>query len=253
MNVFVPIPYHTNYVISRKGVIKRGKYVVPAWTRASDKRRITRLGDGQSTTVYRLLGYTFVFNPCPKFFTHLDHIDGDCTNDDVDNIRWCNESLNAHNRKAARGFYRIPKAYNPRTKTYYTPPKPFRAKFSTTYLGHYASEEEAHKVYTEYRAKEFTRLYMSYLDKANVSAEVRHRPDILRWSQIDGGRPQHSVHDTGVLQPCLGGEEESDVGSVQSTELLCSEVAPIATKKPQENINGPTDSRRYRYPRIAAC
>ena len=253
MNVFVPIPYHTNYVISRKGVIKCGKYVVRTWTRTSDKRRITRLGDGRSTTVYRLLGYTFVFNPCPKYFKLLDHIDGDCTNDDVNNIRWCTASLNAHNRKAARGFYRVPKAYNPRTKTYYTPPKPFRAKFGTTYLGHYATEGEAHKVYTDYRAKEFTRLYMSYLDKANVSAEVRHRPDILRWSQIDGDWPKHSFHDTGVLQPCMGGEEESDVGSLQSTELLCSEVAPIATKKPQENINGSTDSHRNRYPRFAAC
>jgi hypothetical protein len=43
------------------------------------------------------------------------------------------------------------------------------------------------------------------------------------------------------------------VGSLQSTELLCSEVAPIATKKPQENINGSTDSHRNRYPRFAAC
>ena len=134
-----------------------------------------------------------------------------------------------------------------------TPPQSHFAKFGTTYLGHYATEGEAHKVYTDYRAKEFTRLYMSYLDKENVSAEIRHRPDILRWSQIDGNWPEHSVHHTGVLEPCMGGAEESDVGSVQSTELLCSEVAPIATKKPQENINGSTDSDRNRYPRIAAC
>ena len=58
MNVFVPIPTHTNYVISRKGVIKLGKYVVNIWKRKSDNRRICRLDDGQTTTVYRLLGYT---------------------------------------------------------------------------------------------------------------------------------------------------------------------------------------------------
>ena len=254
MDEFVPIPHNVNYVISRNGVIKCGNYFVPIWKRGSDGRKICRLGGSTiSTTVYRLLGLTFVYNPCPVFFDTLDHIDGDCTNDDISNLRWCTASLNSHNRKAARGCYKIPKAYNPRTKTFYIPKKPYRAKFGNKCLGCFETEQEAHDVYVAHRAKQFTRLYMSYLKRANVSAEVRHSPDVLRWSQIDGTWPEHSVHDSGVLEPCMGRSEIDVVGSVRSDELVCPPVAPIATKKPQDKINGSRTFNRGRYPSIACC
>ena len=252
MDVISPIPTRPGYVISHNGVIKNGDYKVPVWERRLDKRKICRLEPNRiCTTVYRLLGQTFVFNPCPKYFDRLDHIDGDCTNDAVDNIRWCSSTLNSYNQLRARGWYKIPKAYNPRTKTFYIPKKPYRAKFQNKSLGCYKTKEEAHAVYVAHRAKEFTRLYMSYLERANVPAEIRHRPDVLRWSQIDGSWPKHSVHNTGVLKPCMGWTKESNVGTVQSTKSVCSKVAPIATKKPQKNINGRTGFNRGRYPRIA--
>lgn len=49
--------------------------------------------------VHRLVATYFVKNPNTTF-NIIDHIDGNKTNNHYSNIRWCNHSINARNRKA---------------------------------------------------------------------------------------------------------------------------------------------------------
>lgn len=47
-------------------------------------------------TVHRLVGLNFIDNP--NNFTQINHIDGDKTNNQVDNLQWCNSLLNNRHR-----------------------------------------------------------------------------------------------------------------------------------------------------------
>ena len=246
MNEFVPIPSFPNYVISRNGVIKNGETVITVYKRLKDKRKIIHLGNDQKKTylVARMLGQTFVFNPCPKHLRVMDHINGDCTDDRIENLRWLSQKLNLFNRRDTRGTCYVEKGYNKKTKKFFKYKKPWRARCAQFYIGCYDTEEEAHQAYLKYRAEEFTRIYMSLVNGANVPTEARHRANILRWSTIDGNGPRPTVSDAGVCESSLGGEKDSDVGTVQSAELLCPEVAPNATKKSQEQIKNGARLRR---------
>ena len=47
----------------------------------------------------RLLGIAFIENPKPDEYNIIDHIDGNNQNNNLDNLRWCNNSINNRNQK----------------------------------------------------------------------------------------------------------------------------------------------------------
>ena len=58
--------------------------------------------------MHRLVGFAWVFNPCPTTFDVIDHIDRDSQNNHASNLRWVNQHLNCLNRKV-KGFEKIRK------------------------------------------------------------------------------------------------------------------------------------------------
>ena len=52
--------------------------------------------------VHRLMGKTWVKNPCPTIFDRIDHISRVKTDNSYQNLRWVNAHLNAINRENTR-------------------------------------------------------------------------------------------------------------------------------------------------------
>ena len=51
-------------------------------------------GKRRMVNIHRLVALAFIKNPRPKDFNMINHIDGDKTNNRVDNLEWCNCSMN---------------------------------------------------------------------------------------------------------------------------------------------------------------
>ncbi len=48
--------------------------------------------------IHRIVAETFIENPDPDNFNEIDHINGNCNNNKVENLRWCNRNLQILNR-----------------------------------------------------------------------------------------------------------------------------------------------------------
>ena len=51
-------------------------------------------GKRRMVNIHRLVALAFIENPRPKVFNMINHIDGNKTNNRVDNLEWCNCSMN---------------------------------------------------------------------------------------------------------------------------------------------------------------
>ena len=49
--------------------------------------------------VHRMVARTWCYNPCPRCFQLVDHIDGNSHNNAASNLRWVNHGLNSLNKK----------------------------------------------------------------------------------------------------------------------------------------------------------
>lgn len=87
--------------------------------------------------VHRLMAEAFVENPLTK--ENVDHIDGNKTNNNLNNLRWVTSSENQHNRKSARGI------------SWHKGAKKWQAIIGVNgkrkHLGYYDTEEEARQAY----------------------------------------------------------------------------------------------------------
>lgn len=77
-------------------VIYNGRVHHP--TKREDGYYIVRVGtsscDNKIPRIHRIVADTFITNPDPEHFTDVNHIDGDKSNNRVDNLEWCTRSDN---------------------------------------------------------------------------------------------------------------------------------------------------------------
>jgi len=71
--------------------------------------------------LHRLLAEHYI--PNPNNYTEVDHIDGDPSNNDLSNLRWCDRSINCQNRRIFKnnksGFKNISQRENGSWRVFY--------------------------------------------------------------------------------------------------------------------------------------
>lgn len=61
--------------------------------------KLTKNKKHYNKRLHRLLAIAFIENPKPDEYDIIDHIDGNNQNNNLDNLRWCNLSINNRNQK----------------------------------------------------------------------------------------------------------------------------------------------------------
>ena len=77
-------PKYLSFSKNRKGYLKTSLY--------KDKKQYTIL-------LHRLIAKAFIDNPKPDEYNIVDHINGDNQDNRIENLRWCNISINCRNQK----------------------------------------------------------------------------------------------------------------------------------------------------------
>ena len=76
---------------------------------------------------------------------HLDHIDGDITNNRIENLRECNSSQNNRNKHKVAGIVKL------KGVRFHKPSQKFQSRicidYKSTHLGYFDTAEEAHAAY----------------------------------------------------------------------------------------------------------
>lgn len=103
MEQWKTINNYPDYKISNTGIVKNFKNDVEIKKQFQGAYYITQLYNNftKKQTPYRLhrlLAEHFIENPDPINFKIVDHIDRNKLNNNIDNLRWCNASMNAKNR-----------------------------------------------------------------------------------------------------------------------------------------------------------
>ncbi|AGH57588.1 HNH endonuclease [Pseudoalteromonas phage pYD6-A] len=142
MNIreFTPLPDYPNYFIAHSPAriirYKEGKYLISIQTPNSEKDPYwtTTLKDTHGKfvkrSVHRLLAQTFIPNPEAK--AHVNHIDGDKSNNDLSNLEWATPKENSQHA-VDLGLY-------PDTSK-----EVFQYLLDGTFVAKYASDREASK------------------------------------------------------------------------------------------------------------
>jgi hypothetical protein len=104
---------------------------------------------GSYRKIHRLVAQCFVKNLRPDILKHIDHIDGNKTNNHWLNLRWVNAKLNMRNCQV-KGCHKRGKKYL--VKTCYDDKQ--------KYHGRYETEQEAISVYKKLQTEAFASLYI---------------------------------------------------------------------------------------------
>ena len=113
----------------------------------------------------------------------IDHIDGDRTNNRIENLRLVNKSQNAHNRRSAKGYFWHNWAGSWRAQ--------IMINGKTIYLGHFEKEEDARAAYLKAKLK--------YHPTAPVNNEPTHQNN-----ETTKTKPRHHMpHLSSTVPSCL--------------------------------------------------
>lgn len=83
-----------NLYVSNYGyIVKNGRKCYPT-IRKDTGYYVVNTGNNKVHRIHRLVAENFITNPDPKHLTDVNHIDGDKSNNRVDNLEWCDRSYN---------------------------------------------------------------------------------------------------------------------------------------------------------------
>ena len=126
------------WAVSRGGV----KVGQRAGSVCKDGYRRVRV-NGKRPMEHRVI-YEMHHGPIPKGF-EIDHINGDRSDNRIENLRVATPSENQHNQKSVKGFY-----FHKRDKKFIAR---IKADGKQIHIGHYETEELAREAYLEAKAK----------------------------------------------------------------------------------------------------
>jgi len=148
VETFVPVRDHPNYEISNHGRImsvRRRQMLKPRWD--TKGYGIVKFHSGlPNKALHRVVAQHFI--PNPDNLKYVDHIDGDKTNNRIDNLRWCTRSQNNCNvsRKTSG-------TNNYKGVCFVKGVNKWRVQITFNYkqhhLGYFITEEEAARKYDE--------------------------------------------------------------------------------------------------------
>lgn len=100
-NIFYEIPYFSRYMIKLDGSLlskETGELMSVSYDKQGRSKISIYRDDGKRKTVgiYRLKAMTFIGTPDNHETMVINHIDGDPSNDDLDNLEWCTQQENVH-------------------------------------------------------------------------------------------------------------------------------------------------------------
>ena len=150
--------------------------------------------------IHRLVAYAWVYNPCPKVFTTVDHMDHDTQNNKAENLRWCTVQLNCIHRKT-KGFEKIVKKNG---AVFYRSRTCIGGKHTSQF---YRTRDAAICGTKETRDNNFARIYQTHLDAwptdyPNFPVD-RRAPHHFLWTDKHMDTPEGFVSDdTGTSGYC---------------------------------------------------
>lgn len=102
--------------------LRKGTIIVPFVASQYDRVHLNKDGKRKIASVHRLVAIAFVENPCPEKFKEVNHIDEDKTNNNANNLEWCDRSYNQkyyaerHPEEKVKNFHWEKHNYQRRTK-----------------------------------------------------------------------------------------------------------------------------------------
>lgn len=143
--------------------------------------------------LHRLVGFAWVYNPCPGVFTKIDHIDRDCQHNHARNLRWVTQQLNCLNRKV-KGYEKIVKKHG---AVFYRS----RVVVEGNKINKFCrSKEEAMRETHRVQCESFDRLYKQHEERCKEhdgeNGEVNNRAaHHFLWTDIRLDTPEGAVSD----------------------------------------------------------
>jgi hypothetical protein len=95
--LYKPIPFCAQYEISTFGNVRNNKLSILKTQKHNKGYKQIQLCN-KHYLIHRLVAIVHVENPCPGVYNIIDHIDGNKLNNNFNNLRWVNQSMNARNR-----------------------------------------------------------------------------------------------------------------------------------------------------------
>lgn len=139
---FKKINGYDNYYISNFGRVistkfNKIKYLKQSVSAGYYYINICQNGKHKLKHIHRLVAETFIDNP--NNHLQVDHIDGDRTNNNIENLRWVTPQGNQHNRRTAKGYYWCKRTNKWKAQIY--------LNYKNIHLGYFDLEEDARQAY----------------------------------------------------------------------------------------------------------
>jgi hypothetical protein len=97
---------YSNYLIYPDGRVQNKKTGIFKKTsigkRGYETVSLYKNNKEKTFTIHRLIAQYYIPNPNPNEYKQVDHKDEDKTNNEISNLRWCNQSQNCQNRSARK-------------------------------------------------------------------------------------------------------------------------------------------------------
>lgn len=141
--MFKEIPGHENYMITKDGVVFSKKRNIIMKQRTDIDGYKTICIDGKNKKISRLVALTYIPNPQNK--PQVDHIDGNKTNNSVENLQWVTAKENSLKRNKQMKVNKKKGAFHKNKGIFFVDNR-YRVMVGRIYCGMYKTLEEALEV-----------------------------------------------------------------------------------------------------------